>query len=270
MREIKRLRLRFADTCECGVALAKGEPAGWDRNTRQVFCLSCLDSPSEPDVVTAGVPGASLVREYERRHASREARVRAKFPRMGGLLLAIFPDSDSTRAFAIGAEGEQELASRLGRRCPDVLFLHNRLLGVVERLGDIDHIAVAPSGVFIIDAKNYRNAKVRVAQAGFLSDGAEKLIIRGRNRTKFVEGLKKQVAGVELALDNRADNLPVPVRAMFCFLDADLPWFRKLSIQGFLIRGGRGTAKILNAPGVLTPEQRQDVWAHLAERLPSA
>lgn len=270
MSEIKRLRLRYADTGGCGAELAKGEQAGWDRISRRVLCLGCLDSLAEPVVATAGVPGASLVREYERRHASRERRVRARFPKMGGFLLAIFPDSDTTKAFAVGAEGEQKLAVRLERRCPDVLFLHNRRLGINERFGDIDHIAVAPSGVFIIDTKNYRDAKVRVTRTGLLSGGTEKLMIRGRNRTNLVESLKRQKVGVELALDHRLDSLPIPVRAMFCFVNADLPWIENQSIQGFLIRGGRRTAKILNAPGALNPQQRQSIWTHLADELPSA
>jgi hypothetical protein len=267
MGEIKLLRLRYADTCECGDVLDKGEPAGWDRATRQVVCLSCMDSLAEPAVAEGGTPGDSLAREYERRRASRERRVRAMHPRMGGLLLAIVPDPDSTRAFAIGAEGEQELASRLRKKCPNVLFLHNRRLGLGERLGDIDHIAVAPSGVFIIDTKNYHNAKVRVTRSGLLR-GAEKLIIRGRNRTKLVDSLKKQQAGVEQALES--SHVPTRVRAMFCFLDSDLPWGENQSIQGLLIRGGRRTAKILNTPGDLTADRRRDIWKHLAKMLPSA
>lgn len=271
MREIKRLRLRYADTCECGVELAKGELAGWDRVAGQVFCVNCLEPVMEPIVEpTAGIPGASLVREYERRHGSRERRVRAKFPKIGGFLLAIAPEPHTTKAFAIGAKGEQKAALQLGQRCPDVLFLHNRRLGAGEHFGDIDHIAVAPSGVFIIDAKNYRDAKVRVSRPGLFSSGTEKLMIRGRNRTKLVESLKKQKASVEMALDYRVNDLPIPVTAMFCFLDVDLPWFAKLSIQGFLIRGGRGTAKVLNAPGPLTAGRRQEIWTHLAMSLPSA
>lgn len=266
MGEIKRLRLRFADTCECGVVIDKGEQAGWDRTTRQVLCLGCVGA-AEPEA--EGIAGDSLVREYERRRKAREERVRAMFPRVGGLLVAMIPEPATTKAFAVGARGEQKLAAQLGKKCPNVLFLHNRRLGIGERFGDIDHIAVAPSGVFIIDTKNYHNAKVRVTRSGLLG-GAEKLIIRGRNRTNLVDGLKKQQATIERALQSRMGNVPTRVSAMFCFLDADLPWGENQSIQGLLIRGGRRTAKILNTPGDLTAERRRDIWEHLAEMLPSA
>ena len=57
---------------------------------------------------------------------------------------------------------------------------------------------------------------------------------------------------------------------MFCFLDADLTWIENQSIEGFLVRGGRRTAKILNTPGKLSPERRHEIWIELAGRLPSA
>ena len=64
--------------------------------------------------------------------------------------------------FAKGAEGERLVARMLEEKCPDVLFLHNRQRGSRARDGDIDHIAVAPSGVHVIDAKHYEGAKVDV------------------------------------------------------------------------------------------------------------
>src|SRR5437588_449013 len=80
--------------------------------------------------VDAGVPGASLQAEYERRSSSRESRVRSKHPRLGGLLLAVTGEPATTTAFKVGAEGERRAAARLEELCgSDVLFLHNRRLG---------------------------------------------------------------------------------------------------------------------------------------------
>lgn len=150
------------------------------------------------------------------------------------------------------------------------MFLHNRRPGIGQRYGDIDHIAIAPSGIYVIDAKNYRNAKVRVAQPGIFSRADPKLMIRGRNRTSLVDGLTRQKESVDEALDGRAEPWPVPVMAMFCFLDADFPLFERLSIRGHLVRGQRGTARILNRPGPMTAEHRETLWNHLAGQLPSA
>jgi hypothetical protein len=52
---------------------------------------------------------------------------------------------------------------------------------------NIDHIAVAPSGVYVIDCKRYKG-KMEVAEPLF---GEAKLKINGRDRTKLIDGLQK-------------------------------------------------------------------------------
>jgi hypothetical protein len=42
-----------------------------------------------PTVADVGSPGSSLQAEYEQRSAAREARTRARHPRIGGFLLAV-------------------------------------------------------------------------------------------------------------------------------------------------------------------------------------
>jgi len=54
--------------------------------------------------------------------------------------------------------------------------------------GNIDHLAITATGVFVIDAKNIKG-KVRVAKPLF---GAAKLRITGRDRTKLIDGLDRQ------------------------------------------------------------------------------
>ena len=91
--------------------------------------------------------GASLTREYDRLLAKRDERVRARLPRLGPLLLAVFDESQSTKAFKQGAEGERRAVKRLLESSgDDVHFLVNRKLGRCRRDGDIDVIAVSSSG----------------------------------------------------------------------------------------------------------------------------
>ena len=100
------------------------------------------------NIPNAGLPGASLDAEYVRRKKLREDRIRNKHPKIGGLLLALSSEPASTTAFAAGAAGERATAAQLEKSCADsVLFLHNRRLSSTSRRGDIDHIAIAPSGV---------------------------------------------------------------------------------------------------------------------------
>ena len=269
---IKRMRLRRDGVCgACGVAVAAGTEAAWDRDHRQVLCLACLDLPSAPHVpeaVEAGVPGASLEREYERRRQKRVTRMRERYPRLGGVLLALSDEPESTKAFARGAEGERRLAARMEKlSAGQALFLHNRRRGAGVQSGDIDHVAVAPSGVFVVDAKHYADAKVRVRRTGgLLRPVQEQLLVRGRDRTGLVESLRKQHAAVIEAV---GDPL-IPVTALFCFVDADLPLLEKLTVQGFGIYGPRGTSRLLRRPGALDANRRRQLWEALGRALPPA
>ena len=66
----------------------------------------------------AGVAGGSARREYERRAARREAEVRGAHPRIGGLILALTDEPQSTRAWGVGARGEEMLGKGLDSLAP--------------------------------------------------------------------------------------------------------------------------------------------------------
>lgn len=266
--DIKQLRLRYRGTCTlCGVGLEAGITAGYDRASRRVICLTCLPL-AQAHPIDPGTPGGSLEREYERRRNVREQRVRGRFPRVGGLLLALTGEPESTKAFARGAEGERRLAARLEQLCGDeVLFLHNRRRGRSGRNGDIDHIAVTPSGVYVIDAKYYPEAKIRVSRTGgFLRPVREQLMVRGRDKTHLVESLNKQYVAVADALEQHRP----PVTALFCFVDAELPILEALTVRGVPVLTPRKTAKLLRRPGPFDEQQRRTIWEVLARRLPPA
>jgi len=210
----------------------------------------------------SGTAGASARAEHERRRRNRVAHTRARHPRLGGLLLALGEAPQHERNWERGAEGEEEVARSLARRCrEDVVLLHDRRLP--GRRANIDHIAVAPSGVWVIDTKRYRG-KVRVRKPLF---GQPSLEIAGRDKTALVQSLTKQVAAVREALS--AQRMAAPVQGAFCFVDADLPLLGTLSVNGFLALYQRRLAKRLNAPGPLTAAEIRAVAELLAERFPA-
>src|SRR5690349_11847768 len=100
--------------------------------------------------------GGSARNEYDRRRNARAERVRSKHKRLGGVILALTDEPQSTTAWARGAEGERLLGAGLDRLAPHgVATLHDRL----QRRGakaNIDHLAIAASGIWIIDAKRYK------------------------------------------------------------------------------------------------------------------
>lgn len=130
--------------------------------------------------------------------------------------------------------------------------------------GNIDHLAIAPTGVYVIDAKAIRGS-VRVARPLF---GAPKLLVNGRNRRKLVDGLDRQVAAVRQVLTSigRAD---VPVHGVLCFTEADLPLFG-CAIGGHRLRHPRATARALNRKGVLGDQAIGELARELGGALPPA
>ena len=60
------------------------------------------------------------------------------------------------KAWSAGAKGEERTAFRLdGLRAHGVTTLHDRLLQP-DKAWNLDHLVVAPAGVFFVDAKNWR------------------------------------------------------------------------------------------------------------------
>lgn len=115
-----RMRLRYPGTCvRCGASLAAGAEAIHDRASRTVSCIACPTEPTKggptalPEI-EVGVAGASAQREFDRRKANREARIKGRFgSRVGGWITALTDEPQSTRAWARGASGERELAEAL-------------------------------------------------------------------------------------------------------------------------------------------------------------
>lgn len=219
--------------------------------------------------IDLGTPGASARREYERRKGKREAATRKRHPHIGNLLLRRQSPPASEVAWDTGAAGEEALGAYLAKHCPDVIVLHDRR--IPRSRANLDHIAVAPSGVYVIDAKRYKD-KIEVRKPFF---GDPRLLIAGRDKTKLVEGLARQREVVLAAL---AEPVPtMPVHACFCFLNPDdqaggsgLPLLRTLHIEDFPLFYPRKLSKCLSASGELSVESRQQVASLLARAFPQA
>ena len=82
----------------------------------------------------------------------------------------------------------------------------------------------------------------------------EQLLVKGRDRTKLVDGLERQLSAVTAALPEDVD---VPVRALLCFVDADLPIFETMTVRGHSVLGLRATSSLLRRPGPLDETQRR-------------
>jgi hypothetical protein len=266
----KLLSLRRADVCSnCKCHLPEGTRAWWDSQARAVTCAGCLPGNSVPPPGFVAQPdpgkaGSSASREHRRRMERREARVREAHPKLAPLLLALSSPPQHESAFERGAEGERTVAAGLGWRVAEgsVRLLHDRRMP--RGRGNIDHLAVAPTGVYVIDAKAHKG-KVRIVRPVF---GSEKLLINGRDWTKLLDGLDRQVTAVHQVLGG--DSIGIPVHGVLCFTNADLPWLRTARMRGHLLMYGRALARKLNSDGPLTPVTIDALTRTLAAALPPA
>lgn len=253
----KAMKLRYAGTCRlCGAELAAGIPAIYERASRTVRCVQC----AADNTVATGTAGASARREYERRKERREQRIRENHPKIGGLILALSDDPQSTQAWERGAVGEELLAQRLADLPDTFRVLHDRR--VPGTRANIDHIVIGPTGVWVIDAKRYKGKRpVLHIEGGILRPRVESLRVAGRDRTKLVRGVQSQVSIVTAAVE-----LPtVPVHGVLCFLEADWPLVGgSFTIDGVHVLWPRLLVKRMT----VAPPQTVDVQA-LSARLGS-
>jgi hypothetical protein len=265
-----------------------GERARWDGRARTVTCLACVNAtmgpidraPGNETTVVAtveaqlpsaiGTAGGSALREYERRHATRERSARARAGLVGVLVSRLAGDPLSTRSWKQGGEGETKVAKRLATLLAGdgVHLLHDRLAPGRVR-ANIDHIAVGPGGVTVIDTKALKG-RVRVESVGALfGPRRRRLRVNGRDRTRLIYGVRAQAESVRALLDRH--TIGCEVRCALCFADSGgLPWFARLEFEGVVIDGPRRVAKLARRSGPLSDAQVRQVVRLLATSLPAA
>jgi hypothetical protein len=154
-----------------------------------------------------------------------------------------------------GAAGEYLMDMSLHNHLNEgAVILTDRLLPGTK--SNIDHIVVAPSGVWIIDTKTWRGKIEYKSTSRF---GMEKrLFVGGKDRTTEVEGIFNYVIPVAQVIGDRS----VRIRPALVFMDGD--WsdaatarllagkpYRHLTV---LISWPKAIWKMINEPGPLDVE----------------
>lgn len=253
----------------CGTLLRVGDPAVYERRTHSIRCVECPtpSAPEAPEPTTdSGVAGGSARREYERRKANRETRVKGRFGRLGGIALALTDDPQSTRAWATGARGEEKLAAALDG-IPGLRVLHDRR--VPRSPANIDHIVIAPAGAFVVDAKNLRG-RIEIRNRGGLFRTDHRLYVGRRDCSALVTGLGWQVDAVTAALAAAGVD-PLPrVTPVLCFIDGEWPLFGAPDeYAGVRLAGTGSIRKLVATPDVLDPPSIERLTRVLAAALPA-
>ena len=279
------IRFRYPATCSvCATPLPPGTRAWWDSSTGTAACAGCQQShggdlptenppdparqspPSSPSTQQfVGEAGGSAREEYKRRHQKREARIDQRWGRLAGVVKFLSDDPQSTQAWAKGSEGERRLAAHLLREVGDRAVLINDRK-VPGTRGNIDHLVVAATGVWVIDAKNY-GGRVEQRDVGGWFKTDKRLYVGGRDRTKIAQGLGWQVDAVQRAL-NRTD---VPLHSALCFIEADWKLLAKPFQQnGAWVTWAKKLVEMIAQSGPLTPDDVTQISNRLASALPPA
>ncbi|MEN3281438.1 MAG: hypothetical protein V7607_2578 [Solirubrobacteraceae bacterium] len=268
------ISLRYPGRCgACGASLQRGLRAQYDPRSRTVTCSACVAGQDLSVPLDPGTAGASANLTYRRRRHAREALARRAFGRVGlgavGVGLARLTEPRHQRAWQRGARGEEDVARKLQRLLADadVVLLHDRRWPGSR--ANIDHLAIGPGGVTVIDTKNYSGKVKTEVRGGLLRPRTEHLLIAGRDRTKLVHGVHRQIEAVLAVL--RRTPAVVDVRGAICMANAaGLPLLGHPKIYGVMIDGPRHVARLAARPGGLKPPQVRQLARELAQALPPA
>lgn len=188
--------------------------------------------------------------------ATRQSTLRRRRRRLGALLEALSADSLYETRWARRAESE-ERARRLEALLAGsgIHLLNDRR--VPGARATVDHLAVGPQGVTVIDAV-HEGGRARVV------DG--RLLVDGDDRTKLVLDVLRQVEVIRLGL---AASPTIPVSGAICWVEPDgLPRLRTLTLDGVLIDGPRALAEDLRRPGPVSAKRSRQIAGVLDRRLP--
>lgn len=185
-----------------------------------------------------GFAGASAYRESLRQAGSRDAR--------------------NWRAGAIGESIVGQMLADAGVRT-----VHDRRVPGSD--ANIDHIAVAPSGVYVIDAKNYSD-RPRVDTFGGADSTPRRLFIGREDHTHLVHAVRRQVRVVEGALEDPA----VPVRGILCFVGVEWEVINGYLLHRVGVTSPEGVAALLAMPGPLAAARVDAVHRRLGTVLDAA
>lgn len=145
--------------------------------------------------------------------------------------------------------------------------LHDRR--IPRKRSNIDHIAVGPAGIYVIDAKRYVGQRVEVRRfGGLFSPRRSELFVGGRRKAGLLDGLRPQEDAVMDALAEFDLPTDCIVQPVLCFVDAEWSWLSSnLIVDGVAVVEPRGLKNLVKKAGPLDAQTRQQIYVHLAERL---
>jgi len=173
-------------------------------------------------------------------------------------------DRAGTNIGRLRTKAAWRIAADLEAGLPDrAVILHDRT--VPDHTWHIDHIAVAPSGVWVIDVEDVHG---RVEQRDELFRPDFRVIVGGKDRSHLIDSMPRQAEAVAAALGS--GDVP-PVVPVVCFVHAEWPLLSKPFKQhGVWVTWPRELVSMIATSEVLDDPVIDEIAAELDRRLPAA
>ncbi len=205
--------------------------------------------------------------EYERRAAKYEAAITERWGTglVSKVVRAVSVEPQSTRAWAIGAAGEEKLAAELDK-VQGLRMLHDRR--VPRTRGNIDHIVIAPAGVFVVDAKN-NQGRIEIRDRGGFFRTDYRLTVAGRDCSAMADKMGWQVEAVRSVLEAGGIDPVPPITPVLCFLNVEWPLLGAPdSFRGVRLESHRSIKRLISKSELLTEPQSDHLLTVLSGALP--
>ena len=142
----------------------------------------------------------------------------------------------------------------------EAVVLHHRQLP--GEAGAISHLIIAPSGITLVDARNYTSGRARVGHGG--------IRVGRRNRSELIHGVIVQAEALHEMLAD-TPYAEVPVEAALAWRDVEgLPILHSFGAPRVLVCGTRKIAREAARPGPLSRRRVNALAAYLGDQLPAS
>jgi hypothetical protein len=142
------------------------------------------------------------------------------------------------------------------------VVLHDR--SIPGSRANIDHIAIVPSGVWIVDTKRY-HGRVEHRHVGRWFNRQPALFVNGRNRTNLLSGIARQGRTVA-----QVTGAGPSLRSVLCFVDAEWGLLtRSFTIDDVIVTSMRPLAAALQGRGPLNDTSIRSLAQRISVAFPS-
>ncbi|NND74231.1 MAG: NERD domain-containing protein [Ilumatobacter sp.] len=228
----KLINLRQHDTCAaCYGGVARATRAWWDTSRGHVVCTRCrpldfqpvdaapidaaVEVPADHDAVSASV-AASIAR-----HPASHAAARAAGDHADDDAVGAEPTPLHIAAWDQRATDERNLARYLDEiTAGRAVVLHDRMVPAVR--ATIDHVVVAPSGIWVIDTNRF-GGRIGYRSSDLVHPSAADLQVGPRREAKLVKAMADLCDAIRMTVEPAGDVAASSIRPAVCFSHGSWP-----------------------------------------------